>query len=141
LLECAQIINHDSWIAQYKLLSIDLAVAASRGLDGDGGLWYEYETANDSWIKEKHSWPQAEAIVGFLNVWELTQNVEWLDKACATWNFVNQKLKDRINGEWYWGITQDGNFMDKEKAGFWKCPYHGVRACLEVGRRANALTE
>ena len=37
------------------------------------------------------------------------------------------------NGEWFWGVHPDGT-PDKEspKAGFWKCPYHNTRMCLQV---------
>lgn len=140
LAECADVIADEASIAHYKTLSIDLAVAASRGIASDGGLWYEYDSGTDVWIREKHSWPQAEAIVGFLNTWHLTGKDEWLDRALNTWNFIKENLKDKSRGEWFWGIGSDGKYLAKEKAGFWKCPYHGVRACMEAARRVNTLT-
>ena len=51
-----------------------VAEAAASGLDADGGLWYEYDAAKEHLIKEKHSWPQAEAMVGFFNAWQLTND-------------------------------------------------------------------
>ena len=43
---------------------------------------------------------------------------------------------DYDNGEWYWSRHPDGtlNTVD-DKAGFWKCPYHNSRMCLEIIER------
>ena len=40
----------------------------------------------------------------------------------------------RSAGEWYWGTLADGVTpdLDNPKAGFWKCPYHNARMCLEA---------
>jgi cellobiose epimerase len=139
LLECAEIAGYKLYIEHYKELSIKLAAAATEGLDDDGGLWYEYDPVNDHWIREKHSWPQAEAMVGFFGAWQLSGSEEYLRFAAGSWHFIKTQLKDETNGEWFWGITQSGKQMAKEKAGFWKCPYHGVRACMEISRRVASL--
>ena len=108
------------------------------GLDADGGLWYEYEPAEDHLIKEKHWWVQAEAMVGFFNAWQLSGNEKYLAISTANWDFVKNKILDKTNGEWFWGVGQDGCVMRSEdKAGIWKCPYHNSRACLEIIKRIN----
>ena len=41
-------------------------------------------------------------------------------------------------GEWFWVVYEDGSIMlNQDKAGFWKCPYHNARACLEILERIN----
>jgi mannobiose 2-epimerase len=137
LLECAAIIDSDTYIRRFKEWSIRLTNAAAEGLDTDGGLWYEYESARDELIKEKHSWPQAEAMVGFLNAFQLTGDEKYLRHSLNSWEFVKRYLKDKNNGEWFWGINEDHSIMQKEKAGFWKCPYHNGRACMELLHRIN----
>jgi mannobiose 2-epimerase len=75
-------------------------------------------------------------VVGFLNAYELTENQEWLDKALKCWKYISENLIDREAGEWFWSISDEGiaNTND-DKAGFWKCPYHNSRMCLEVAAR------
>ncbi|QJD96482.1 N-acyl-D-glucosamine 2-epimerase [Mucilaginibacter robiniae] len=136
LLEAAEIIGDESRIAQLKKLAVEMAEATTEGLDADGGLWYEYEPAGQHLIKEKHWWVQAEAIVGFYNAWQITDNVKYAELALNNWNFVKQHILDRENGEWVWGITADGSLMlGEDKAGLWKCPYHNSRTCLEIIKR------
>jgi mannobiose 2-epimerase len=129
-------------ILQQKInaISVSIAVAVKEGLDTDGGLFYEYFPAEKKLIREKHWWPQAEAMVGFFHVWQLTSNEKYLKKSLQSWSFIKTKLLDQTGGEWYWGINANGHVMDKEdKAGFWKCPYHNSRACLEIIKRINTI--
>ena len=132
LRQCALVIGNKKLIQQFGEYAVRIADAAAEGLDIDGGLWYEYEKSDDHLIKEKHWWPQAEALIGFLDVYHLTKNKLYLHKAFNSWRFIEKHLRDNLNGEWYWGITEDYNIIGKEKAGFWKCPYHNSRACIEV---------
>ena len=105
------------------------------GLDKDGGLWYEFDAEKDELIAEKHWWPQAEALIGFYNAYQLTGKVEYLDIVYKNWKFIKKHIIDPQNGEWFWGVYEDYSVMRKDKAGFWKCPYHNSRACLELIRR------
>lgn len=136
LLEAAEAIHHEELIARVKAVCIEISEATLAGLDTDGGLWYEYEPDEDHLIKEKHWWPQAEAMIGFYNTYQITSDEKWLRYSLDNWAFVKQHILDKQNGEWLWGIYADGSPMATEdKAGIWKCPYHNSRACLELMRR------
>lgn len=135
LQECAEVAEHNVYINKFKETAIKLADAAAEGLDKDGGLWYEYEPVTNHLMKEKHSWPQAEAMVGFFNAWQITGDQKYLDYSIRSWDFIKQHIKDNQHGEWYWGVYDDYTTMEKDKAGFWKCPYHNSRACLEIIKR------
>jgi len=137
LLECADITGNKDYINRFKEISVRLTDAAAEGLDRDGGLWYEYDADKDELIKEKHSWPQAEAMVGFMNAYQLTGDDKYLQWFANAWQFVKSRIKDHENGEWFWGVHEDYSIMQKEKAGFWKCPYHNSRACMEILRRTS----
>ena len=134
LLEAATITGTESITKRIKQSAVDLSKAASKGLDTDGGLWYETDRAYQHWIYEKHWWPQAEAMVGFFNAWQLTGEEDYLNKSAGCWSFIKRKLKDP-RGEWYWGIDKSDKLINKDKAGFWKCPYHNSRACMELINR------
>lgn len=138
LQQCAEIIQDSVWVDYYKEIAINITNAASEGLDKDGGLWYEYNAATQTMIFEKHSWPQAEALVGFYNAYQITGNPQYLSKAANSWGFIKNYIKDKKGGEWFWGIAADYSIIEKEKAGFWKCPYHNSRACLEIINRLKA---
>jgi len=138
LLEAAEVIRDEAMIERTKEVSIPIAEATIKGLDTDGGLWYEYEPAEDHLIKEKHWWVQAEAMIGFYNAWQISGNEKYLELSIKNWAFVKDKILDKENGEWVWGIGENGQLMPGEdKIGIWKCPYHNSRACLELIKRIN----
>ena len=134
LQESADIIRDDRWIVSTKKWAIRLAHASAVGLDGDGGLWYEKEDGH--LVQEKHWWAQAEAMIGYFNAWQLTGDAGWLQKSMASWDFVKSYIKDTRYGEWFWAVDAGHSPLPgQDKAGFWKCPYHNSRACLELIRR------
>ena len=68
-----------------------------------------------------------------MNLFQHFNDKEGLQKAIACWGFIRKYLIDRENGEWYWSIRADGTVnREDDKAGFWKCPYHNGRMCMEV---------
>ena len=122
--------------------SVALANAAAEGLDEDGGLWYEFDPPENRLIKQKHSWPQAEAMIGFFNAWQNTGEKKYLTQSLKSWEFVKKYVHDKNGGEWYWGVYEDYSPMKKEdKVGVWKCPYHNTRACIEIINRINSLID
>ena len=139
LQEAAEVLGDEVLITKAKALSVLMVDAAARGLDKDGGLWYEYEPDKNHLIKEKHNWPQAEAMVGFFNAWQNTGNEQYLEKSFASWNFVEKYILDKKNGEWYWGVYENYAPMREDKIGIWKCPYHNSRACIEIIKRITQM--
>lgn len=129
---CAEVSEDQNLIETYKKHAVLMAHSTLEGFDEDGGLWYEYNPQNNHLVKEKHWWPQAELWIGFVNAFELTRDPKYLDVFLKNWNFTKEHIIDHENGEWFWGVNEDYSKIAKDKAGFWKCPYHNSRACLEV---------
>ena len=121
-----------------KGTALRIASASHEGLAGDGSLWYERDDARGHFDRDRHWWVQSEAVVGFLNAWQLSGDHSWLGLATAAWEYITANLVDRQNGEWFWSVRDDGTVnRDDDKAGFWKCPYHNTRMCLEIATRYN----
>ena len=135
LLQCAEISEDENLIANYKKHAIQIAEVTQEGLDRDGGLWYEFDPKTNELIAEKHWWVQAEALIGFYNAYQLTGDEKYLEIVLKNWKFIKTHIIDQQNGEWFWGINKDYSLIEKDKAGFWKCPYHNSRACLELINR------
>lgn len=51
-------------------------------------------------------WVQAEAVVGYLNAFEVTGNEKFLDNSVSCWKYIKENLIDHENGEWFWGIKK-----------------------------------
>jgi cellobiose epimerase len=132
---CAEVIEDKKLIEKYQKYAIEIANVTKEGIDVDGGLWYEFDPKENKLIAEKHWWPQAELWIGMVNAWQLTNNLDYLKITEKNFEFVQKYILDKENGEWIWGINQDYSKIEKDKAGFWKCPYHNSRACLELIKR------
>jgi mannobiose 2-epimerase len=125
-----------------KDIAIKMAQAVyEQGIDADGGLLYEGK--NGKIINsDKEWWPQAEAVVGFLNAYQLSRKEHFFKAALQSWQFIEQRIVDQKNGEWFWRVSRDGTpDLQQPKVSEWKCPYHNSRACLEVIRRLNAISK
>ena len=120
--------------ASERLVKITLA----EGTDEDGSLFYEFEDGELD--TDKHWWPQAEAIVGYLDAFEISGNSIYLVECLRVWSFIKEKLIDTEKGEWFWKVNKDSKPIETEdKTGFWKCPYHNWRGCAEGALKLNSL--
>ncbi len=73
-----------------KKVGLHMAYAAARGLDFDGGMWYEQDSATSLWVKEKHWWPQAEALVGFFHARQMSNDNSFLQRTLNNWAFIRK---------------------------------------------------
>ncbi|HEY4984263.1 MAG TPA: AGE family epimerase/isomerase, partial [Verrucomicrobiae bacterium] len=136
LCEAAEELGDAKLLERVRAVALQMAEAVlNEGFGADGGLGYE---GRDGQIVDdgRECWPQAEALVGFLNAFELSDNKAFFAAALQTWKFIDENLVDRVHGEWFWRINPDGQ-PDKKlpKVSEWKGPYHATRACLETMRR------
>ena len=133
--EAAEVLGDINLAAKVRAVCAKVAAAAIEGFTPEGGMIYEYDPVAARRDNERHWWVQAETVVGCLNQYQKTGEAKWLESADSEWSFIRSHLI-RSDGEWYWSILPDGtpNTTD-DIAGFWKCPYHNGRMCLEVLER------
>lgn len=136
LYEAAHLLGDPDLLARVRETSIKIADAAAKGLQTDGSMVYEKDLSTGRINSERSWWPQAETIVGYMNVYELTGNGKYLDKSINCWNYTKNHFVDNISGGWFSTVSESGNAGRGDKAGFWVCPYHNGRMCLEIIERA-----
>ena len=140
LLEAARALRDSALIAQLTPLVLKIADGTlAEGVDADGALFNEggpegITNSNKEW------WPQAEAVVGFIEAYQLSGEERYLKAAFRCWDFIEKRLIDKKHGEWFRGVTREGTLLSDElKVSFWKCPYHNGRACMEAASRLRAI--
>jgi mannobiose 2-epimerase len=141
LCEAAEVLGDEALLKEIRAEALRMAeVTLNEGIEPDGGLCYEGEGGKII-DRGKEWWPQAEAIVGFINAYQLSGEEKFLTAARKVWNYIEQHLVDRVHGEWFWRITPEGNVDEtKPKVSEWKEPYHASRACLEALHRLKMIS-
>jgi mannobiose 2-epimerase len=140
LCEAADVLEDAVLLAQTRAIALKIAESVlNDGHDTDGGLFYEGR-AGHILNRGKEWWPQAEAVVGFLNAFEISREEKFFNAARQTWNYIMEHIVDRVHGDWFWRINEDGKpDSSQPKISEWKGPYHSSRACLETLRRLNEI--
>lgn len=134
--EAALVLGDETVLKRIEPLIVRIAQAADEGLNPDGSMIYENFLDKQKIDRELHWWVQAENVVGHINLYQHFGDESALDIAVRCWEFIKAKLIDHEQGEWHWSILPDGTVNRKDdKAGFWKCPYHNGRMCMEVIER------
>jgi mannobiose 2-epimerase len=139
--EASEVLDNPVLKSEIRNLAIQQASAVyERGLNPDGSLIYEIHS-NGQHDLEKIWWTHAEAMVGFLNTYQLSGDLKFYRAMLGVWNFVRENLIDSRNGEWFYKSTENGQVASNEfKISEWKGPYHNSRACLEIARRLDRLS-
>ena len=110
-----------------------VAIAAEDGLLANGSLIYEYHPNEKKADTDLHWWVQAENVVGHFNLYQHFGDEPALGTAYTCWKFIQRYLIDKEQGEWHWSVSLDHEInREDDKAGFWKCPYHNGRMCMEI---------
>jgi mannobiose 2-epimerase len=139
LCEAAETLGDAELLSEVQDEAVKMAQAVyEEAIDTDGGLLYE---ANRTGMidTDKHWWPQAEAVVGFLNAYELSGREHFRMAAERTWEFVDQYIIDHQHGEWFWKVSRERvPSQNQFKVDPWKCPYHNSRMCFEVMARLDS---
>lgn len=134
--ETALVLGDDDTIKLTEPYVKSIARAADEGLTPDGAMIYEHWKDDDTYDRQRQWWVQCENVIGHINLYQHFGDEKALDTAYRCWQFIKDKLIDHEHGEWHWAMLDDGTINTADdKAGFWKCPYHNSRMCLELMER------
>jgi cellobiose epimerase len=132
--EAACILDEPPVTARVRPLVIGLAgTTLKRGVMPNGAIAYEQDF-NGRLDPAGEWWGQAEALIGFVNAWELTRNRAYLDATENLWRLLKSQFGAGGSSEWTW-YAKDAGRPPQVKAGQWKCPYHNGRAMIELDER------
>ena len=134
--EAALVLGDENLLEKVENVVQKVAKASEKGLREDGSMIHEANLDTGHVDDDLHWWVQAENVVGWFNVWQHFGDEEAFKNSEKCWHYIKENLVDFDNGEWFWSRHPDGslNTVD-DKAGFWKCPYHNSRMCLEIIER------
>ena len=134
--EAALVLGDKDVLAKVEPIVQLVAKASEKGLNTDGSMVHEANLDTGYVDTDRHWWVQAETVVGFYNIYQHFGDATALDKALNCWTYIKENLIDNEGGEWFWSRDPERNINRKDdKAGFWKCPYHNSRMCLELMER------
>lgn len=137
LLETAQVLGDKALLEKTLTHTRAIANAALEGRLDNGAMIYEKVRHNDktNLDTDLHWWVQAEDVIGLLYLWRYHDVDAALPKAWHSWGFIKDHLVDNHHGEWLWSVHSNlSPDLSQPHAGFWKCPYHNSRMCLEASR-------
>ena len=131
--EAALVLGDQKVLAKMEPIVQMVAKASEKGLNPDGSMIHEANLTAGTKDDDLHWWVQAESVVGFYNIYQHFDDEAALEKALRCWQYIREHLVDAADGEWWWAVLSDGSLdLSQPKAGFWKCPYHNTRMCLQV---------
>ena len=134
--EAALVLGDQQVLDKVERVVQEVAKASEKGLRPDGAMIHEANLDTGHVDDDLHWWVQAENVVGWVNIYQHFGDASAFEKAAACWQYIKDNLIDWDGGEWFWSRHPAGtlNTVD-DKAGFWKCPYHNSRMCLEILER------
>ena len=134
--EAALVLGDDIVLKKVEPIVQMVAKASEKGLNEDGSMVHEANLDTGYVDTDRHWWVQAENVVGWINIYQYFGDEDAFQKALNGWQYIKDNLIDREGGEWWWSRDPQRNINRKDdKAGFWKCPYHNSRMCLEILER------
>lgn len=146
ILEATEVTEDKSLYKSALAHTKKIAYAGLEGRRADGSMIYELHP-DGRFDYDRHWWVQAENVVGqlYLSLFHSLpgskEREQYLYDAFKSWQYIESNLMAPA-GEWYWSRKSDGHINnDDDKAGFWKCPYHNSRMCIEGMRVLNLIAE
>ncbi|MDR1060057.1 MAG: AGE family epimerase/isomerase [Clostridiales bacterium] len=143
LAEAAEVLGEPQAIGDAAPVCVNIARAVyDDGFSECGALHTEYDPRSGEFSNGYTWWEQNEAVVGFLNAWQMTGEERFLDRAVSVMDFAKQYFVDREQGGWRAHVLRSlapAQGIDKATRSI--CPYHNARMHLEIIERTDKLKQ
>lgn len=106
-----------------------------------GGVYRDGLHNGSALVFDKEWWQNCEALVGFLDTYERTQDIVYFDAFSKTWDFDRTHFIHPKTGEWRQLLQRDGSPIVSDLGNPWKAIYHTGRAMLECKQRLERLLQ
>jgi mannobiose 2-epimerase len=130
--------NVEPYLPMFRRL---LDHAADNGVDWEyGGVYRDgLRATGKAIVLEKEFWQHSEALVGFLDGYELFGKPRYLEAFGKLWRFVQDYMIIKEVGEWRTLLDRFGKPLDPNIGNPWKVSYHSGRSILECRERLMRL--
>lgn len=136
MLEAAEVLGEPEAITYARAACLPIARACyTEGLRGDGAMLSHYDPHTRQSGTTLSWWEQNEAVVGFLNAWEMTGEEQFLAASLRSFQLIHQLFVDHEQGGWFAVLDAGGKPISQNKCDGYTCPYHNARMCLEIIER------
>ena len=110
------------------------------GLDPSyGGIYRDGPHEGEALVRDKEWWQNCEALVGFLDAYQVTGDERYWDAFEKCWAFDRKYMINHEVGEWRQLLTREGVTIIGAMGNPWKAMYHTGRSIIECRRRLEAL--
>lgn len=112
----------------------------NHGVDWEfGGVFVEGHKTKGVTETNKEFWQQCEAMVGFLDAFEVTGDEKYLDAFANIQDFVFEKFINWDLGEYLPLLNREGEILWDYMSHNWKICYHTLRASALIVRKLEAI--
>ncbi len=136
MMETAEVLGEPEAEKFAREVCVNMARACyDEGRTAQGAMLTEYDPSTGHVAQRLSWWEQNEAVVGFLNAWEMTGEEKFLDASLQCMEYIDKYFVDHKNGGWFAGLDLEGKLRSNLKVSGPICPYHNARMCLEIIER------
>jgi len=123
-----------------KVLKLLLDNAVKYGIDTEfGGIYRDGLRKGGALVLEKEWWQHTESLVGFLEGFELFDDLRYFEAFQTIWTFADKNMINHEVGEWRRLLERNGEIIDGTIGNEWKVAYHSGRSMMECEKRLKKL--
>ncbi len=132
MVEAADVLGDSALWERVKHMCCRMTASCIEYFDADGSM-YQHVYGDGRIDMQRSWWVQNEAVVGYINAWEITGDGRYLKIARRCLEYIQKHMIDSVHGGWFAAADEEGKAVTTGlKASAWICPYHNARMDMEI---------